>query len=95
MVKSGLVFPLTRFLNFSPEFFYESGRYTLKGNKTGDVYLFNLSVRTIKFLKYFDISLKARNIFNQKYKYPGGYEHIQDALIQDSRSLFVQLNAQF
>jgi outer membrane receptor for ferrienterochelin and colicin len=95
LVKSGLVFPVTRFLNFSPEFFYESGRYTLKGNKTGDVYLFNLSVRTIKFLKYFDVSFKARNIFNQKYKYPGGYEHVQDALIQDSRSLFVQLNAQF
>jgi len=95
MVKSGLVFPLPRFLNFSPEFFYESGRYTLKGNKTGDVYLFNLSVRTIKFLKYFDVSLKARNLFNQKYKYPGGYEHKQDALIQDSRSVFLQINAQF
>jgi iron complex outermembrane receptor protein len=95
LIKSGLVFPLSRFLNLSPEFFYESGRYTLYGNKTGDVYLFNLSVRTMKFLKYFDVSLKARNLFNLKYKYPGGYEHVQDALIQDSRSLFVQLNAQF
>lgn len=95
LVKSGLVFPISRFLNLSPEFFYGSGRYTIDGKKTGDVYLFNLSVRTIKFLKYFDVSFKARNLFNQKYKYPGGYEHVQDALIQDSRSLFIQLNAQF
>ncbi len=95
MIKSGLVFPFSRFLNFSPEFFYESGRYTLAGNKTGEVYLFNLSVSTIKFLRYFDISLKIRNLLDLKYKYPGGYEHIQDALLQDSRSLFVQLNAQF
>lgn len=58
LIKSGLVFPFSRFLNLSPEFFYESGRYTLNGNKTGNIFLFNLSVRTIKFLKYLIYLLK-------------------------------------
>jgi outer membrane receptor protein involved in Fe transport len=95
LVKSGLVIPVSRFLNITPEFFFESGRYTLNGDKTGNVYLFNLSFRTQKILKYFDLSLKARNLFNQEYKYPGSFEHVQDMLIQDSRSFFIQLNAQF
>jgi outer membrane cobalamin receptor len=95
LIKSGLVIPVTKIFTVSPEFFYESGRYTLKGNKTEDVYLFNLTVRTSKFLKYFDLSVKARNIFDLKYYYPGGYEHVQDFIIQGRRNIFLQLNAQF
>jgi outer membrane receptor for ferrienterochelin and colicin len=95
LIKSGLVFPVTKVFTFSPEFFYESGRYTLKGNKTEDVYLVNLTIRTAKFLKYFDLSVKARNIFDRKYYYPGGYEHVQDVIVQSRRNIFLQLNAQF
>ena len=95
MVKSGFVFAVTKYLNVVPEFFYETGRKTLSGNKTDDVYLFNLGINSGKFLKHFEASLKARNILNRKYYYPGGYEHVQDALIQDSRNIYLKLTAHF
>lgn len=95
LIKAGWTYPVAKKIFFGPEFFLETGRKTLAGNITDNVFLFNLTLRTAKFLRYFDISFKARNLFNQKYYSPGGYEHTQDALIQDSRNLFIRLNAQF
>jgi iron complex outermembrane receptor protein len=95
MVKAGLVLNVSKYFNVVPEFFYETARKTLQGNNTGEVYLFNLGINTCKFLKYFEISLKARNLLNRKYYYPGGNEHVQDALIQDSRNIYLKLTARF
>jgi iron complex outermembrane receptor protein len=95
MVKSGFVFVVSKYLSVVPEFFYETGRRTLAGNKTNDISLFNLGINSGKFLKHFEASLKARNIFNRKYYYPGGYEHVQDVLIQDSRNIYLKLTAHF
>lgn len=95
MVKSGIVCAFSKYLNFVPEFFYETGRKTLAGNKTGDVYLFNFGITSCRFLKYFEASLKAQNLFNIKYYVPGGNEHIQDELIQDSRIIYLKLTAHF
>jgi outer membrane receptor protein involved in Fe transport len=95
MVKSGFVFNVSKYFCVAPEFFYETGRKTLKGNTTGNVYLFNLGINSDKFLKYFDVSLKARNLFNVKYYSPGGYEHVQDELIQDSRNIYLKLTVHF
>jgi iron complex outermembrane receptor protein len=95
MIKSGFVFAVSKYFNVVPEFFYESGRKTLAGNKTGDVYLFNLGINSGKFLKHFNASLSARNIFNKKYYYPAGAEFTQDALVQDSRNIYLKLTAHF
>lgn len=95
MVKSGFVFAVSKYFNVVPEFFYETGRRTLAGNKTGDIYLFNFGINSVKFLKHFEASLKARNLLNKKYYYPGGYEHVQDVLIQDSRNIYLKLTAHF
>jgi outer membrane receptor for ferrienterochelin and colicin len=95
MVKSGFVFSVSKYFNVVPEFFFETGRKTLTGNETSDVYLFNLGIKSEKFLKHFEASLNARNILNRKYYYPGGYEHVQDALIQDSRNIYLKLTAHF
>ena len=95
LVKSGIVFKVSKYFNVVPEFFYETGRKTLSGNKTGDVYLFNLGINSCKFLKYFEASLKARNLFNIKYYVPGGNEHVQDKLVQDSRNIYLKLTFHF
>ena len=95
MVKSGFIFAVSKYFNVVPEFFYESGRETLAGNKTDDVYLFNLGINSATFLKHFEASLKTRNILNSKYYSPGGYEHVQNALIQDSRNIYLKLTAHF
>ena len=95
LVKSGIVFNVSKYFNVVPEFFYETGRKTLSGNKTGDVYLFNLGINSCKFLKHFEASLKARNLFNIKYYAPAGNEHAQDKLVQDSRNIYLKLTAHF
>jgi hypothetical protein len=95
MIKSGIVFPVSKYFNVVPEFFYETGRQTLQGNKTNDVFLFNLGINSHRFLKYFEVSLKVRNVFNTVYKIPGGIEHRQDALVQDSRNMYLKLSAHF
>ncbi|TAL60281.1 MAG: TonB-dependent receptor, partial [Bacteroidetes bacterium] len=95
MVKSGFVFALSKYFNVVPEFFFETGRRTLGGNKSGDIYLFNIGINSGKFLKHFEASLNARNILDRKYYYPGGYEHVQDVLIQDRRNIYLRLTAHF
>lgn len=95
LIKSGFVFPVIKKFFIVPEFFYETERTTLAENATDPVFLVNLSIRTARFFKYFEMSVKARNLFDTEYYAPAGYEHVQDALIQDHRSLFLQLTAQF
>jgi outer membrane receptor for ferrienterochelin and colicins len=95
LVKSGFVLSVSKYINVVPEFFYETGRKTLQGNKTGNVSLFNLGINSGMFLKHFEASLKARNLFNIKYYSPGGYEHVQDELVQDSRNIYFKLTAHF
>lgn len=95
MAKSGFVIPVSKYFSVIPEFFLETGRRTLAENKTRNLYLFNLSINFGKFLKHFEASVKARNLFNKKYYFPGGYEHVQDVLIQDSRNIYLKLTAHF
>lgn len=95
MVKSGYIFDISKYFNIVPEFFYETARKTLQGNNTGEIYLFNLGINTCKFLKYFEVSLKARNLLNRKYYYPAGNEYVQDVLVQDSRNIYLKLTARF
>lgn len=95
MIKSGFVFGFTRYLSIVPEFFYESGRKTLTSNKTGDIYLFNLGINSNKIFNHFELSLKTRNLFNIKYYTPGGNEHVQDEIVQNSRNIYIKLTAHF
>jgi outer membrane cobalamin receptor len=95
LIKTGAVLPLSKYFKIVPEFFFETGRRTLNGNETGKVYLFNLGVNSVQFLKHFDASIKVRNVFNRKFYYPGGYEHVQDAIIQDSRNISLKVTAHF
>jgi iron complex outermembrane receptor protein len=95
LVKSGFIINVSGYLTVVPEFFYESSRKTLQGNNTGNVCLFNLGINSCKLINHFEISVKARNLFNRKYYVPGGNEHFQDELIQNSRNIYVKLTASF
>jgi outer membrane receptor for ferrienterochelin and colicin len=95
LLKSGYAFPVSKFFFIVPEFFYETSRKTLQGNQTGNVYLFNFGINTGTFLKHFEASVKARNLLNTRYYSPGGNEHVQDELVQDSRSIYIKLTAHF
>jgi outer membrane receptor for ferrienterochelin and colicins len=95
MLKSGIILKIPRILNIVPEFYYESGRKTLKGNRTSDVYLFNLGLNSVTILKHFDLALKVKNIFDRKVYYPAGYEHVQDVLPQERRNIGLKVTAHF
>jgi iron complex outermembrane receptor protein len=95
MIKSGYALKVVKYISLVPEFYYETGRKTLEGNNTGNIYLFNIGINSVRFLKYFEASLKMKNIFNIKYYTPVGNELVQDKLIQDSRNLYFKLTAHF
>ena len=95
MLSSGSSLGISEYLNIVPEFIFETGRKTLGGNTTNNLYLFNLGLNSETFLRHFTASVKIRNIFNTKNYVPGGYEHIQDVIIQDSRNIYLRLSATF
>jgi outer membrane receptor for ferrienterochelin and colicin len=93
--KTGISQQLFSFLKISPEFFYESGRITVYRTKSSPVFYSNINFSTKQFYNHFDLSFKVRNVFNQEYGYPGGFEHVQDVIIQDGINFAIQLNATF
>lgn len=95
MIKSGYAFTVEKYFSLVPELYYETGRKTLEGNYTHNVYLFNIGINSVRFLKIFEASLKMKNIFNIKYYTPAGNELVQDKLIQDSRNIYFKLTAHF
>jgi iron complex outermembrane receptor protein len=41
------------------------------------------------------LQLQVRNLFNSRYALPGGFEHRQDAFVQDGRSFFAKVGYRF
>jgi len=95
ILKSGITHQLFSFLKVSPEVFCESGRLTVYNTKSPPVFFTNINFITKQFYNHFDLSFKIRNIFDQKYGYPGGFEHVQEVIIQDGINFSIQLNASF
>lgn len=68
----------------------ESGRLTLAGRRTAPFAMadLNLAARLGRSLR---ASLLTRNLLDARYAYPGGVEHLQDAISQDGRKLDLRL----
>jgi outer membrane receptor protein involved in Fe transport len=43
----------------------------------------------------FDLSLRVTNLFDTRYAYPGGTEHVEPAIEQDGRAVMVRLGYEF
>ena len=95
LLRAGIIFPMLNTFYCATELFYESSRLTVYDTKTRDFLLMNLSFSTKTFMDYFKASLSIKNLFNITYKNPGGYEHVQHAIAQDSRSFFFKLQMDF
>jgi len=89
--KLGLSVPLFKHFFTSVETFYESSRITLSGNRTNSYLLTNVHLSSGKLFNHFKLSLQIRNLFDREYRTPGGYEHIQDSLIQNGRNFTLKL----
>jgi iron complex outermembrane receptor protein len=96
LARARLTAPLLwRNLRAGYELMYDSGRLTLDGNTTDDPVLANVNVLWTGFLGNFDLSLTVYNALDQAYGYPGGEEHVQDAIPADGRNFRLRSSCRF
>ncbi len=92
LVKAGASFPISSFAFFSLDGRYETKRKTVYNAYTDSYALLHGNV-TYKILgNILEASLRVKNIFNTRYSTPGGFEHIQQQIEQDGRTLLFRLS---
>jgi len=74
---------------------YESERFTVYGSKTKAFFLTNVHLTYAPPAKPVSFSLSIKNLFNEDYALPGGYEHIQLGIPQKRRNYLFQLKYKF
>ncbi len=97
LAKAGVVFPVVRYLRCGLESQYESERLTVYGTETASFLLVNLNLTTAfhPFSTRTTASLLVRNMFDEVYGTPGGFEHAQPAIEQDGRTFILGLETRF
>jgi iron complex outermembrane receptor protein len=96
LAKGNLIVPLYQDKLFAGmEVQYTSKRKTLKGRYVDDFFVTNLTLFSQRFLKGLELSGSVYNLFDKKYRDPGGEEHTQNTIEQDGRSFRVKLTYAF
>ena len=70
---------------------YISARQTLAGNAAPGFVVTNVTLFSQRLFKGIELSGSVYNLFDTRYGYPGGNEHVQDILYQDGRSARLKL----
>lgn len=79
----------------SLEYLYTSDRLTTRGGHTGDASIVNVTLFSTGLLPGLECSASVYNLFDQKYKFVGSTEHVQDQLEQDGRGFRLKLTYRF
>ena len=95
LAKAGVAQGFGPFLTVAFELFYESGRTTVQETSTESFLLANVMLRTRGLLGGARASLRVKNLFDERYAHPSGWEHLQAAIRQDGRILEVRLDYGF
>ena len=106
LFKVGLAADVASWNSTAAEVRYESGRKTLTGTKTDPFLIVNLNLgihpfhaavpsNGPRFLHGFDVALRITNLFDARYAYPGGVQHVQNGIEQDGRAVMVRLGYEF
>jgi iron complex outermembrane receptor protein len=90
-VKLGFAAPLYKSLYGSADLLYETDRVTIYNTRTEPYFLTNATLTTKQLRGHLGISLQVRNVFDVEYGTPGGYEHVQDIIMQDGRTFTFRL----
>ncbi len=90
--KLGLSYPFFGSFYAATQIVHETGRITVYGTETEPFLLANLSLSTKRLLDHVKLSLLIRNLFDEEYRNPGGYEHVQDAITQDGRNFILKVS---
>jgi outer membrane receptor protein involved in Fe transport len=91
LFRAGMSLDPWQAIRFGIEERYESGRETIRGTRTDSYFLTNVSsAYTFSDPSRWDgkvrLSLVVRNIFDARYAYPAGFEHLQASIPQDGRT---------
>jgi iron complex outermembrane receptor protein len=97
LAKAGVVVTVVSFLRCGIEAQYETGRLTVYGTETDPFFLTNLNLTTTfhPFATQATASLLVKNLFDQPYATPGGFEHAQPAIEQDGRTIVLGFETRF
>lgn len=106
LFKLGLAAEITSRVSAAAELRYESGRRTVPATQTEPFLIANLNLETHPFgrtgvpggfglLDGFDLALRVTNLFDTRYAYPVGTEHVQAVIEQNGRAVMVRLGYEF
>jgi outer membrane receptor protein involved in Fe transport len=90
--KLGLSYPFFGCFYAATQIVHETERITVYGTETEPFLLANLNLSTKRLLDHVKLSLLIRNLFDEEYRNPGGYEHVQDAITQDGRNFILKVS---
>jgi iron complex outermembrane receptor protein len=74
---------------------YDHSRWTVQETRTGSFFLANLILSTDGWLNGVEGSLAVKNVFDEQYRLPGGWEHLQDGITQTGRTVHLGLGYRF
>jgi outer membrane receptor protein involved in Fe transport len=77
------------------EALFESGRRTVQGSSTDSFVLVDVNLSWSPNERPLSVSLKVCNLGDQRYSYPGGFEHRQASIEQDGRTFWLRLGYRF
>jgi outer membrane receptor protein involved in Fe transport len=106
LFKLGFAVEASPRVSAAAELRYESGRRTVQATRTDPFLITNLNLDVHPFrrigvpdaaglLDAFDIALRVTNLFDTRYAYPGGTEHVQAGIEQDGRGVMVRVGYEF
>lgn len=96
LAKLGLIVPLYRDKVFSGlELQYSSETENLNRQPTAGYLLANWTLFSRELIKNLEVSASVYNLFDKKYGFPGGPEHLQESIPQDGRTFRVKLTYRF
>ncbi len=92
MLKAHASVPVFRDRLFgSVELLYAGDRTTLTRGHTGDAWLLNATLFSRELIPGLEVSASVYNLLDQKYRTPGGEEHLQDTIAQDGRTFRLKM----
>jgi outer membrane receptor for ferrienterochelin and colicins len=96
LAKLNVIVPFARESFFAAlEAQYHGRVTTLAGQRVDDFVVTNLSLTARQIVKGWEATLSAYNLFDTRYSYPGGEDHLQDVLPQEGRSVRLKLTYSF
>ena len=95
LLKGGLAISLFDAFSAAIQGTYESSRLSIDGARTDPFALANLTLLSRPLFGRVVVSFQARNVFDAKYGYPGGVEHVQPVIFQNGRSFVFRAEYHF